>query len=848
MSWSVLFSYVVPYALGMIASLVLARYAWRRRSLRGAEYFALYMLAAVEWSACALLGLFTTNTIFTHAWEFIGSIGMALMPIAWIAFTLKYTGREKWLTLLTWVLVSAEPVSAILLRITVYLYTFIVNMLNLEAVKPIIEYLNRINTTLQTAHFIYLMILLLIGALFIIQTLIRAPRMYQGQFISLLIGALLPWVFGFIDAFDLLPFGDFNLIPIAFAVGGVIAAWGIFRYQVFDILPIALDTVVDNISDGVVVLDMLYRIVDMNPAAQRMLNLDLCNVAGIPITQALSNWLDLPGYLKQESSQTLEFALDRSRDCEVHLSPLRDQQKVIFGRLLLLHDITERKQAEVAMLQAKELAEESARAAEAANQAKSVFLANMSHELRTPLNAILGFSELMYRDATLTADQRENLETINRSGQHLLTLINDVLEMSKIEAGRTTLYEQSFDLHRLLAALESMFHLRATNKDLQLIFDCMPDVPQYIHGDESKLRQVLINLLSNAIKFTDEGGVTLRVKAERESESTPAESAPAEGNPGADRRCRLVFDVEDTGVGISPEERSRLFDPFVQTASGQKSQEGTGLGLPISLEFIKLMGGSITVDSEPGRGSTFKFDVQVTIADASDVPGEESARRVLGLAPDQYAAGGGPFRLLVVEDREPSRLLLLKLLQPLGFDVRGVINGKQAIEMWEQWSPHLIWMDMRMPVMDGYEATQYIKSTTKGQATVIVALTASAFEEDRAMILSNGCDDFLRKPFREAEIFAMLEKHLGVRFIYADDEAESHPAQPLIELTPQALAVMPPAWLTALYAAALSADVDATQALLDEANASQPALVAALSRLVANFRFDVIMTLTAQYA
>ncbi len=831
MNWSALFYYIVPYSVGIIASLILARYAWRRRSIRGAEYFALYMLAAVEWSVCALLSLFTDNTFFNHAWEFIGSIGMALMPIAWIAFTLKYTGREKWLTLLTWILVSAEPVSAILLRITVYLYTFVVNMLQLEAVMPIIEYLNRINTTLQTAHFIYLMILLLIGALLIIQNLIRAPRMYQAQFISLLIGALLPWVISFIDTFNLLPLGDLNLIPIAFAVGGMIAAWGIFRYQVFDILPIALDTVVDNINDGVVVLDLHYRIVDMNPAAQRMLNLALCNVAGSPITQVLSHWAKLPGYLQQEAAQTLEFALDQARDCEVHLSPLRDQQKVIFGRLMLIHDITERKQGEAALLHAKELAEDAARAAEAANQAKSVFLANMSHELRTPLNAILGFSELMYRDVTLTADQRENLETINRSGQHLLTLINDVLEMSKIEAGRTTLYEQSFDLYRLLAALESMFHLRAANKDLQLIFDCMPDVPQYVRSDESKLRQVLINLLSNAIKFTNEGGVTLRIKVVQEAPD--------------DKRRRLVFDVEDTGVGISPEERSRLFDPFVQTASGQKSQEGTGLGLPISLEFVKLLGGSITVESEPGHGSTFQFDVQVTIADAADVPGEESARRVLSVAPDQRAADGKPFRLLVVEDRDPSRILLLKLLQPLGFDVRGVTNGKQAVEMWEQWSPHLIWMDMRMPVMDGYEATQRIKSTTKGQATVIVALTASAFEEDRAMILSNGCDDFLRKPFREAEIFAMLEKHLGVRFIYADEEVESHPAQPPIELTPQTLAVMPPAWLAALHAAALSADIDATQALLDEADAGHPALVAALAKLVSNFRFDVIMTLTA---
>jgi two-component system sensor histidine kinase/response regulator len=316
----------------------------------------------------------------------------------------------------------------------------------------------------------------------------------------------------------------------------------------------------------------------------------------------------------------------------------------------------------------------------------------MSHELRTPLNAILGFSQLMAHDPGLTTEQQEYLETIGRSGEHLLGLINDVLELSKIDAGGVTLQEESFDLHRLLDGLEEMFRLRAADKRLMLVFDRAPDVPQYVRTDQGKLRQVLMNLLGNAVKFTQEGGITLRVG------KGPMGYSPRAGS------VLLHFEVEDTGPGIAPEELDAVFDAFAQTASGQASKEGTGLGLPISLQFVKLMGGDLTVSSDgmPGQGSLFKFDVQIELVDAADVPTSQPARRVIGLEPDQRAADGGPYRLLIAEDREASRMLLTKLLEPLGFEVREAVNGQEALEIWEQWEPHLIWMDMRMPVIDGH--------------------------------------------------------------------------------------------------------------------------------------------------
>ncbi|MBN2004676.1 MAG: PAS domain-containing protein [Anaerolineae bacterium] len=499
----------------------------------------------------------------------------------------------------------------------------------------------------------------------------------------------------------------------------------------------------------------------------------------------------------------------------------------------IYEDITARKKAEEDLRQAKE-------AAEAANRAKSIFLANMSHELRTPLNAILGFTQLMARDQHVTPTQRESLETISRSGQHLLTLINDVLEMSKIEAGRTTLYEENFDLYRMCEALEDMFHLRATQKGLQLLFERAANVPQYVRTDESKLRQVLINLLSNAIKFTEEGGVTVRIGAQ-EKAGAPDAAAPLAPTP-----ITLHFEVEDTGVGISREDMAILFNPFVQTASGQETKEGTGLGLPISRQYVRLMGGEIAVESEEGRGSLFNFEIQVTQTDAAKVQVEPEPRRVVGVEPGQRASDGRPYRMLIAEDKWTNRQLLVRLLRPLGFELREAINGKEALEVWEEWSPHLIWMDMRMPVMDGHEATQRIKATTKGQATVIIALTASAFEEDRRVILSEGCDDFVRKPFREAEIFEMLEKHLGIRFIYQEMQptAAQISAAAQDALTAQALSALPAEWVTALHQAALEADTDRLLALADEIRDDNASLAGAIAHVVYEFRFDILLELT----
>ncbi len=333
--------------------------------------------------------------------------------------------------------------------------------------------------------------------------------------------------------------------------------------------------------------------------------------------------------------------------------------------------------------------------AEAANQAKSTFLANMSHELRTPLNAILGFSQLMTKSANLASEHKDNLDIIIRSGEHLLTLINQVLDLSKIEAGRTTLNETNFDLYCLLEELQDMFQLKANDKGLRLLFDRSPDVPQYLRTDEVKLRQVLINLLNNAIKFTQQGSVSLKVKNQKSKVKIETQAS----------NYQLHFEVEDTGLGIAPDELDNLFQAFVQTKTGQESHQGTGLGLVISHQFVKLMGGEIIVNSVVSKGTTFKFDIKVSVVDGKDVESKQPSRRVIALEPNQPR-----YRLLVVDDKWDNRQLLIKLLKPLGFEVEQASNGQEAVEIWENWQPHLIWMDMRMPVMDGFEATKQIRA------------------------------------------------------------------------------------------------------------------------------------------
>ncbi len=476
-------------------------------------------------------------------------------------------------------------------------------------------------------------------------------------------------------------------------------------------------------------------------------------------------------------------------------------------------------------------------AADQANKAKSEFLANMSHELRTPLNAILGFTQLMSRDHSLVQDHQDYLAIINRAGEHLLELINDILEMSKIEAGRTILNISKFDLIRLLNTLEDMLHLRATSKGLQLQFEYATDIPRYIQTDDSKLRQVLLNLLGNAIKFTQSGQVTLRVK-----KGTPTPPLPPSPTPSLPHS--LIFEIEDTGPGISINEVNLLFEAFGQTETGRNSQQGTGLGLPISRKYVQLMGGDIYVSSKIGEGSLFTFNIQVATVEPMEIQTSQRQPQVIGLTPDC-----GEYRILVVDDESESRLMLVRLLTSIGFNVQEADNGQEAIACWESWQPQLILMDMQMPVMDGYTATRLIKGNTATTSqTIIIALTANAFEEQRKIMLLAGCDDSICKPFRQDLLLELLCQHLNLQYIYqpmstifsTGEEGKTLTSTELVYILSQ----MPSPWIAKVHHAAAQCSDDLILRLLAQIPPEKTSLAKVLGDLANNYQFEKIMALT----
>jgi len=488
------------------------------------------------------------------------------------------------------------------------------------------------------------------------------------------------------------------------------------------------------------------------------------------------------------------------------LSNSRRAQDELQGYKQHLEDLVERRTAE--LLRARDQATAARDQAEAANRAKSVFLANVSHELRTPLNAILGFSDLLRRSSISDA-QRKNLEIVHRSGEHLLGLINDVLDLAKVEAGHAVLEMAACDLESLVRSVTEMMRVRAHEKGLEMRVTAEPGFPRFIQTDAAKLRQVLINLLGNGIKYTDRGSVALRLA-----------SRPA----GETGRVVVILEVADTGIGIAAADHTRVFDPFVQVGEARRGK-GTGLGLTITRQFVELMGGSIGLESMPGLGSCFHVELPVALAQESEV--EETAepeRRVAGLE-----QGQAEYRILIVEDERENWLLLERLLESAGFQTRVAEDGAAGVEIFREWHPHLIWMDVRMPVMDGVEATRRIRALDGGREVKIAAVTASAFVSERDELLAAGMDDFVRKPYRSAEIFACMGRQLGVRYRYSD-VAAIHSEEEAV-LRPEALAALPRQLRRELADAAVSLRPERILAAIDRVREIDQAVADVLSRL-----------------
>ncbi len=499
-------------------------------------------------------------------------------------------------------------------------------------------------------------------------------------------------------------------------------------------------------------------------------------------------------------------------------SPVFSATGKVIGSQGIQFDITEQKKMEEVLLKAKQ-------EAEAANKSKSLFLANMSHEIRTPLNAIIGFSQLMNRDKLLTDSQREYNVSIMRAGEHLLLLINDILELSKIEAGRVVLNPINVDLHALFEDIQIIFKESIKSKHLQFIFETAEDLPSYVLVDEHKLRQIFINLIGNAVKFTEQGGIAVRARVDKVNEDTSS----------------LLVEVQDSGLGISEDELVKLFKNFEQTSTGIKKGSGTGLGLALSRELARLMGGDITVSSQVGKGTVFSFWVEVKEGKFESTS-TNSSKHVICID-----KGRENYRILCVDDKEENLKVVVNLLNEVGFETDEAVNGEEAIAKFEQWSPHLILMDMRMPVMDGYEATRLIKLTEKGKHTPIVALTASSFEEERKKMAVLGMQGYIRKPFRENELFDTIAKILDVKYIYKE-ETLSDQEEYLNddEAISEGIAKLPDNILLKMLDALTLADLDLLIELINSIETDNPALARQLKMLANNYDYDHLQLILNQ--
>ncbi|MCP4672349.1 MAG: response regulator [Desulfobacula sp.] len=481
--------------------------------------------------------------------------------------------------------------------------------------------------------------------------------------------------------------------------------------------------------------------------------------------------------------------------------------------------------------QAEKKANKARLAAESANQTKTRFISTISHELRTPLNAVLGIAQVMQLDQMLSQEQKSNLSIILSSGKHLLNLINDILDLSKIESEKLVLKKENINLFQLSDDLERIILDRSQKKGVAVYFFISQKIPKLVRTDGTRLRQVLINLLGNAVKFTDTGSVSLSIKVSRNFPQGVLWSNYLKKGDF----IWIEFSVNDTGIGIESKHLDRIFEAFFQTGTSKNVHEGTGLGLVISKMLIQVMGGRLKVESQIGQGSRFTFQIPMEIVN----PGQLSATmpcKIEGLEPGQ-----SDFRILVVDDKPGNRQVLINLLKPFGFDLRQASDGRQAVSISQEWQPHLIWMDIQMPVMDGWEAAKKIRNQGN-KDTCIIAVSAVVLEPDLKASIIGRCDGYLAKPYNVEDIFILLNRHLNIKLVYEAMEPVSSKDSPKEDLV-QSLKELPPDLVRQLVHSASVLDSATIHEIINNINKLNPFLADHLKNMAQEYHYEKISML-----
>ena len=582
-----MFEQLNPYALSLIISALIsgvtAFYSWRRRPAPGAALFALLMLAITVWTLGYGLELTCLTLACMLFWIKIEYLGIATLPGIWMAFTLQFTGHETWLTWRRVALLFVVPAITLVINWTNEFHYWHYRSVAVNTSSPF-PLLAITRGPWYWTHIAYFYLMLLAGTILLWQMFRRSAGLYRRQAGFILMGALAPWAVNIAYMAGLRPFAYLDLTPFAFTVTGSAAGWGLFRYRLLDIVPVARDKVLESMRDGVLVLDMQARIVDANPAALQFLDRSAREVIGQPAAQILSRWPDLLERYKDVYEAQTQIVLDNELSPRYHdlrISPLYERRGELTGRLIVLHDITERKQAEEALVLAHDQALE-------ASRLKSELLANVSHDLRTPLTSILGYTDLLEAGGygPLSDKQQTVVTRIMVNTKQLLLFINNILDQAQIDAGKVELRVSSFNPSNLIETIQSTMSVLAQAKGLELTGHVASEVLPTLSGDFQRLQAILMNLVSNGIKFTKQGTVHIHIY-----------------QPDADH---WALQVCDTGSGIPRQAQTYIFEPFRQVdGSLTRAQTGTGLGLSIVKQLTTLMGGEITLESEVGRGSIF---------------------------------------------------------------------------------------------------------------------------------------------------------------------------------------------------------------------------------------------------